>query len=249
MQAIIPNLPTRSLPYAWKSISMTPDPPRVGERICIDFPLHNPGPDTVTVERISSQVALFGIGLDWEALPEIGPFVLPPDPHGVVHAQTFWTPTIGGHRCVRAHMHVARQSGVFTVGRNVQVIDAVEGEDAWNVPFKLGNRSARRRAYVFTIGGNDLASVGAQLWIHGRGITLDDPVWLHGYERVDAVLRLSAHTSSRLQHTRTVEAWTEGQLVDGIAVMVRRPAASRLAEVPAVHLSPAVAEPVATIAG
>src|SRR5260221_11658754 len=129
MQPIIPNRPTRSRPYAWGSITVSPDPPRVGAVGRIEFPLANHDVDEVMVERIDTQVALFGIGVEWEQLPSIGPFRLPPDPDHVERASVEWTPKVGGHRCVRSTISVAGGAEGLRLWREPPGIEERDGHD------------------------------------------------------------------------------------------------------------------------
>lgn len=224
MKAIIPNLPTRSRPYAWGSIAVNPDPPRVGEVTEIVFPLANPGPDDVIVERIETRVALFGIGLEWEPLPTIGPFRLPADPHVIENATVTWKPAIGGHRCVRADIFVKGSRQPYPVGRNLHVIDAAADEEFWSVPFRLGNPEAVPAPVLLHAGGNDRAALEAGVRIRDRIVPWDAPIWLDAHEQIEAALVLRARVDSPLAHLRTLEATIRGAFIDGIEVTVRRPA-------------------------
>src|SRR5215469_1612268 len=131
--------PPHVRPYAWGNIEVNPDPPRVGEVTRISFPLANAGSGELVVEQIDVRIAPFGMGMPWEQLDPIGPFVLPPDAGRVEKATAEWIPTEGGHRCVRAHIHVRDLSAPLMVGRNLDVIQAGEQESQWRVPFQLGS--------------------------------------------------------------------------------------------------------------
>jgi hypothetical protein len=225
MRAIIPHVRSRSHPYAWGCISVNPDPPRVGEVTRITFPLLNPGPDDQTIERIDVKVAQFGIGVQWEELPRLGPFALPADPDRVVEASVEWTPTIGGHRCVRGQIHVAGQAEPCSVGCNLHVIEAGADEHSWSVPFRLGNPEPQRAPIRLQVGGNNLDAVGTEVRVAGRRVPADQPVWLAPGEEVEAELLLRAARDGALNHVRTVEAWVYGHLIDGIQVTLHRLAA------------------------
>jgi hypothetical protein len=224
MQAIVPHVRSRNQPYAWGCIEVNPDPPRVGEVTRITFPLHNSGPDDQTIERIDVMVAQFGMGLRWEELPPIGPIALPADPVHDVMASVEWTPTVGGHRCVRGRIHVAGAADPFTVGRNLHVIEADAAEDVWRVPFALGNPEPRRAPIQIRLGGNHLAAVEAAIRVAGQAVPFEQPVWLEPGEEVEAELLLRARLDGALNHIRTVEAWIHGRLIDGIHVTIHRPA-------------------------
>lgn len=236
MQAILPHVPARSRPYAWSSITVDPDPPRVGERARIGFPLANPGPDDVIVERIEVSVARFGIGVAWEKLPVIGPLRLPADPEHIEYATVEWVPQEGGHRCVRAAIHVKGMAQSCQVGRNLQVIEAAAEDEHWRLPFRLGNPEREAAPIVLRLGGNDSAALAGTVLVRGRPVPLDQPIWLEPHEEVDAALLLRARTDAALSHLRTLEGTIFGRLVDGIQVTIRRPA--RTAELP--ELEPAV---------
>lgn len=224
MQAIIPNRPVRSRPYAWGCISVSPDPPRVGEVCAITFPLLNPGPDDVVVERIDTRVARFGIGLTWEALPAIGPLILPPEERAIEQATVEWTPREGGHRCVRAAIHVKGMPHVFEVGRNLQVIEAEAHDEFWRVPFLLGNPEERAAPIEMRIGGNEPAALDAWVRVRGEMVRPDRSIWLNAGERAEAELLIRARTDAPLRHVRSVEATIHGRLLDGIQVNLSRPA-------------------------
>ncbi|MFI5271998.1 MAG: hypothetical protein ACHQ4H_03065 [Ktedonobacterales bacterium] len=246
MNAIIPNVRSRSRPYAWGCIAVNPNPPRVGELTRIVFPLLNPGPDDLVIERIDVRVSHFGIGVHWDELPAIGPFVMPPDPKRIVEAMAEWMPTESGHRCVRAAIHVAGSSELFEVGRNLDVLEAGADERLWSVPFRLGNPERARAPLRLHIGGNNLAAIEAAVRIGGAVVPLDQPVWLDAGEEVHAELLLRARLDSALNHVRTLEATIHGRLIDGIHVTVLRPAA--LGDAPAQD-SDAAAEAVREPAG
>lgn len=224
MHAIIPHVRSRSQPYAWGCISVNPDPPRVGELTRVTFPLLNPGPDDQTIERIEVKVAQFGIGVRWEDLPPLGPFVLPADPDRVVEATVEWTPTVGGHRCVRGQIHVAGLAEPCCAGRNLHVIEAAAGEHTWSVPFRLGNPEPRRAPIRLQIGGNNLAALDAAVRVGAQVVPADQPIWLAPGEEVEAELLLHGQPDGALNHARTVEAWVHGHLIDGIHVTLRRAA-------------------------
>ena len=223
-QAIIPNSRTRSRPYAWGMIAVNPDPPRVGAPASIGFPLTNPGPDELVVEQITVKVAHFGIGLEWEDVGTLGPIRLAPDP-GVVHQATLtWTPTVGGHRCVRGSIFVAGLRDPLVVGRNLDVIEARAEQDAWLTSFRLGNPQGAAAPIMLRLGGNELADITGAVRLAGREVAPGQPIWLRPGEVVEAELLLRARTDRALDHVRTLEATINGSLVDGIEVIVRRPA-------------------------
>lgn len=244
MQAIVPHVPARSRPYAWNSILVDPDPPRVGTVTRIEFPLANPGPDEVIVERIEASIANFGIGVRWEKLPKLGPFHLPPDPSHIEHACVEWTPKDGGHRCVRATIRVKGMAEPCQVGRNLMVLDAAADEEHWSVPFRLGNPEHARAPLALALGGTDLRALAAAVEVAGRIVPLDQPIWLEPGEEVEALLRLHARTDAPLNAVRTLEGRIHGRLIDGIQVTVRR--AAHAAPLPAMASS--VLEPVGALA-
>jgi hypothetical protein len=221
--AIIPTHPVRSRSYAWGSISVDPDPPRAGKVTKIEFPLMNPGPDDVVVERIEVAVAEFGIGVRWRQLEAIGPFALPADPHHIEHAALEWVPASAGHRCVRASIYLRGATEPFTIGRNLHVIEAAATQDTWTVRFRLGNPEPLAAPIVLTVGGTYPRELEAVLRVNGRALPADRPVTLGPREEVDAELLLRARGEHALHVVRTVEATINGRLVDGIQIVLERP--------------------------
>ena len=90
------NIGVLSHPYASHSLTVTPDPPRVGEATTLALAMKNSGPSPITIERIEFFVAGFGIGVSWEKLPSIEQFTLPVDPAHETQVAIQWTPTYGG---------------------------------------------------------------------------------------------------------------------------------------------------------
>jgi hypothetical protein len=248
MQAIIPNRPARSRPYSWGNISVDPDPPRVGIVTAISFPLANLDVDDVIVERIETKVALFGMGVQWERLPAVGPFRLPPDPRHIEHATVEWVPRQGGHRCVHASIFVQGAEQVCQVGRNLQVIEATADEDLWRVPFRLGNPRRRLAQIHLAFGGNDPAALDVSVRLADRIVPLDRPITLRPGDEVAAELLLRAHTDGTLHHIRTVEALIDGALLDGIQVTVNRPARHAAGSLPIAPEEAAMREPAYAVA-
>ena len=224
MQAILPNAHSRSRPYAWGMITVEPEPPRVGREASIRFPLANPGPDLVVVEQITVKVALFGIGVEWEEIGTLGPIHLEPEPGAVNTYAIAWTPTIGGHRCVRATLDVKGRDEPLIVGRNLHVIEASADEDVWLQPFQLGNPRPEATPIVLTLGGNHQNDLRGAVYVAGHEVTASQPVWLRGGEVVAAELVLMARTDDAIDAIRTLEASRGGELIDGIEIIVRRPA-------------------------
>lgn len=225
MRAIVPNRPTQARPYAWAQVRVDPDPPRVGQPMRITYPLANPDPEPVVVERIVTRVARFGMGVPWEELTPIGPFELPPDPRQIVDASVEWTPLTGGHRCIRAELFVAGAAVPLLVGRNLDIIQAGAEETRWRVPFHLGNpehEAAPIMIRMATLDGSD--AVRMALRIGERLVPAGEPVWLRPGEVVPAELELFAARGPALEAVRTVEATIGGRLIDGIQVTLMRPA-------------------------
>jgi hypothetical protein len=226
MNPIVPNHPpVHARPYAWRNIEVNPDPPRVGEVTRISFPLANADRGELVVEQIDVRIALFGMGMPWENLDPIGPFVLPPDPGHVEEATVEWIPTVGGHRCVRADIYVRDLPTPLLVRRNLDVIQADELESHWRIPFQLGNPDAARAPIFLKIGANNaMTMTEAAVQIAGRIVAPGHPVWLEPGETVGGELLLAALPGLELDTVHTVEAYAGGRLIDGIQIEVRRPA-------------------------
>lgn len=222
MRAIVPTQRARVRPYTWGEVLVNPDPPRAGEETRISFPLTNPGPGEVVVERIDVRIAEFGMGLRGEQLPPAGPVILPPDPERIETVVFTWTPERAGHRCVRAELRVRNAPSLY-VGRNLDVIQANATDELWRVPFRLGNPSRKAAPIVVRVGGEGaMHDLEAAVW--ARGQLAHRPIWLGPREEVDATLELRAAAGPEVEAVRTVEAYHGDRLIDGIQVTLWRPA-------------------------
>lgn len=236
MRAIMPNRPTQAPPYAWAQVRVAPNPPVVGSPMRITYPLANPDPEPVVVERIVTRIAQFGMGVPWEEIPTIGPYALPPDSQQVVEASLDWVPRSGGHRCIRAEIFVAGAHQPLMVGRNLDIIKAGVSDTQWHVPFHLGNPEREAAPIMIRMAALDGSeAVHMALRIAGRLIEEGEPIWLRPGEVVLAELELLAAQGPALEAVRTVEATIAGRLIDGIQVSLTRPALA-LDLPPSMHL-------------
>jgi hypothetical protein len=224
MEAIQLNHAVRPHRYACTGITVTPNPPQVGVVTTLGLTLKNGGSGPITISRVETMVAQFGIGVAWEPLPAVGPFHLPADPDYIEDVTMQWTPLKGGHRCVRANIHIETLPQPLRIGRNLQVIESEAERAMWNVPFRLGNPENQRMPIVLELGGNNPQAVGAQVMANGRMVRSGEPIWLNAKEEVDAMLLLRARTNAALESANTVEATIGGRFIDGIQVVVHRPA-------------------------
>lgn len=222
MEAIQLNNVARSYRYACGGITVTPNPPQVGVATTIAMSLKNPGPEPVTVSRIETMVSQFGMGVPWEQLPAAGPLHLPADHVEEVSMQ--WTPLKGGHRCVRANIHIETLPQPLRIGRNLQVIESEAERAAWRLPFRLGNPEDERMPIVLEVDGNNPEVVATHLVINSHMLQPGEPIWLNAREEVNAILFLRARTNAALENVSTVEAYIGGRFLDGIQVVVHRPA-------------------------
>jgi hypothetical protein len=225
MRAIVFNRPSRTRVYAWDCIHVAPNPPRAGQVTRLTFPMVNPGPKPVVVERLDVWIPPFGIGVRGEQLPPLGPVTLAADPDHIEELATEWVPTEAGHRCVRATIHV-QNSAPIHVGRNLDVIEATADEREWRVPFRLGNPEPVAAPIVLRTRGNDPNGDLLEAVVHAgaRELPLGRPVWLEPEEELAAELVLRASHAEALDHWRALEGYLHGRLLDGIQVTVRRPA-------------------------
>lgn len=223
MKALQLNTRVRPHPYASYSLTVNPNPPRVGEVTTLALALRNSGPDPVTVNRIEFKVAGFGMGLQWEELPPISPVHVPVDPDHDYEVAIQWTPTKGGHRCVRGAIYIEGAPHPIHVGRNLDVIEAMADQDTWHIPFQLGNPETERKPVMLEIGktGRELH---AMLVVRGRLQPAGRPIWLNPGEVIDAQLILKARTLEQINDAQAVEAYIDSKLIDGIQVVVHRPA-------------------------
>jgi hypothetical protein len=210
--------------YASRGITVSPNPPQVGTPTTIELQLHNPGPGALTISRIETRVAQFGMGVAWEELPPLGPFHLPANPTYVEKITQQWTPLVGGHRCVRASIFIDQLPQPLRIGRNLHVIEAAAEMVRWQVPFRLGNPEQERKPVVLTVEQDRPHEVLAMVMMKGRIVPVGEPIWLAAGEEVDASLLLRARTRAAIESVNNIEASIDGRLIDGIQVIVQRPA-------------------------
>ncbi|MBA2287002.1 MAG: hypothetical protein H0W02_16135 [Ktedonobacteraceae bacterium] len=243
-----------SLRYTCGGIFVTPDPPQVGVATTLGLYLKNAGTEPVTVSRVETMVAQFGMGVAWEHLPSLGPFHLPANSEHVEEVTCEWTPLTGGHRCVRALIHVETLPQPLRVGRNLQVIEAQAERSHWRIPFRLGNPEAERKPVVLEIVGNMRDVVDAHVLVNSRLVRAGESVWLDAREEVDAALLVGTRTESAFASVNTIEATIDGRFIDGIQVVIHRPAhivhpAHAFASHPGRELPESVMNEVAVAAG
>jgi hypothetical protein len=227
VEAIQFNDATRMHRYACQGISVNPNPPRVGEVTTLALALKNTGPEAITINRIQFMIAAgFGMGLGWEQLPPIEHLILPADPQHVEDVAVQWTPTKGGHRCVRVTIEADVLPQPLRMGCNLEVIESTADRRTWQVPFRLGNPENERMPVTLELGGDNADGVDAVVLINGRPVGAGRPVWLNAREEVEARLVLHARTEEAIRALKTVEAHIQGHFIDGIQVEVYRPAYS-----------------------
>jgi hypothetical protein len=222
------QLPARGRlhPYACQSIEVRPNPPQVGVPTILALALTNPGPAPLMVSRVDFKVSQFGMGAHWEELSPLGPFQVPGDPTHQEIVQQEWTPTVGGHRCVQALIHLESQPTPLRAQRNLEVIRSGEERTAWRVPFTLGNPEEERLPIILRMRQAD-AEMQAALVVGGRVVQAGEPIWLDPHEEVEALLLLRALTAEAGTSEHAVEAFLGGRFLDGIQVVVQREALHR----------------------
>jgi hypothetical protein len=210
--------------YASRGIIVSPNPPQVGTPTTIELHLQNPGPGALTISRIETRVAQFGMGVTWEELPQLGPFHLPANPAHVEKITQQWTPQVGGHRCVRANIFTDQLPQPLHIGRNLHVIEAEAEMVRWQVPFRLGNPEQERKPVVLTVEQDHPREVLAIVMVKGRIVPVGEPIWLAAGEEVDASVLVRARTRSAIESINNIEASIDGRMIDGIQIIVQRPA-------------------------
>lgn len=208
--------------YACGGIIVTPNPPQVGVETILAFYLKNPGPEPLTVTRLEAKVSQFGMGASWEELPVIGPIELPGDPGHIEEVTMRWTPRTGGHRCVRANIFVEQEPQPFLAGCNLTIIESEAHKRQWDIPFRLGNPEPVRMPIVLDVHGTE--EVRQYVIVNGRVVRAGQPIWLEAGEEVDARLMLHAQTLEALESVNRIEAMIGDRFLDGIEVILRRPA-------------------------
>jgi hypothetical protein len=135
-----------------------------------------------------------------------------------------WTPQMGGHRCVRANIFIEQLPQPLRIGRNLHVIEAEAEMIRWQVPFRLGNPERERKPVVLTVEQDNPREVLATIMVKERIVHVGEPIWLAAGEEVDAILLLRARTRSAIESINNIEASIDGRLIDGIQIIVQRPA-------------------------
>ncbi len=216
----------RQFSYAAPGLSIDPDPPQVGQITTITFYLANSDSHPITVSSIEARVAHFGMGVTWEELPPLGPFHLPADPQHIEQARLEWIPRSGGHRCLRATIHVEGQASPWYVGCNLRVIEAASDERSWSVPFRLGNPTAEPQPLRLSLAQSGTQGVYGHLTLRQgeRRLPLQTQDWLQPHEEREGLLLIRALTPEAFESVSDVQAWLGEQFLDGIRVVVRRPA-------------------------
>ena len=210
--------------YTSNSISVNPNPPRVGVPATISLTLKNSLLQPVTVERIEIMVAQFGMGVAWEHLPDIGPVQLAADPDTIAEIEAHWTPLAPGHRCVQSTIHVENFSEPLHARRNLQVIEAHSSQTLWQVPFRLGNPSHERKPIVLMLNDEHAEQVHTRIHVNSRFMLPGEEIWLDAQEEVDAHVVIMARTTEAFSSISNIEALLGGDFLDGIQVGVQRPA-------------------------
>src|SRR5260370_15527068 len=155
-------------------------------------------------------IAGFGMGLVWEQLPPIEQLILPVDPQNVEDVAVQWTPTRGGHRCVRVTIEADVLPQPLRMGCNLEVIESTADRRTWQVPFRLGNPENERMPVTLELGGDNADGVDAVVLINGRPVGAGRPVWLNAREEVDARLALRTRTGEAARALKAVETHPHG---------------------------------------
>lgn len=207
--------------YTSQGIAITPDPPQVGIPATITLELSNTGTQPLTVQRIEPMVAQFGMGLTWERLSPLEPFTIAPNQ--VERVDIHWTPSIGGHRCLRAYIYTDLSESPLRVGRNMRVIESETATQfLWRVPFAPGNPQDRPAPVLLALKHDP--HVQASLVIKERLLLSGETVELAAREEAQGTLLLLAEAKDALESAITVEAFIQGQFLDGVEVTIRKPA-------------------------
>jgi hypothetical protein len=207
--------------YTSHSITITPNPPQVGIPATITLELSNTGTEPLTVQRIESRVAQFGMGVPWETLTPLGPFTIAPKQ--VKHVTIEWTPSVGGHRCLQALIYTDLSPSPVRIGRNMYIIDAkTTTQPLWEVPFAIGNPTDQPAPVLLRIEHDP--HIQALLLVKNRVLYPGETIELVAKEEAQGNLLLWAETPDALNSAIAVEAFINGQFLDGIEVTVRKPA-------------------------
>jgi len=128
-------------PYAEDDIQIYPYPLVTGHPTQVSARVRNLSavPRTVTVTFQFSSVDVFGIGLNFTALPVPGnPQVVTLPPSSTVQVNLNWTPTRSGHYCISVKVEGAGLAPIYTY-RNLDVTEDLQPGVTDTLLFKVGN--------------------------------------------------------------------------------------------------------------
>jgi hypothetical protein len=94
------------------------------------------------------------------------------------------------------------------------------------------------------IGGSGSPGLAIHAVVNGRLVRPGEPIWLNAREEVDAELLVQARTAAEIDRVTTVEATIEGRFIDGIQVIVHRPANTGRSTYPLASVSRPIAQEV-----
>jgi len=128
-------------PYAEDDIQIYPYPLVTGNPTQVSARVRNLSPQTqtVTVTFQFSSVDVFGIGLNFTALPVPGnPKVVTLPPSSTVQVNLNWIPVRSGHYCIQVMVQGAGFAPIYTQ-RNLDVTEDLKPGVMDVLPFKVGN--------------------------------------------------------------------------------------------------------------
>src|SRR5260370_24160408 len=108
------------------------------------------------------------MGRGWEKLPPIEQLILRADAQQVEDVAVQWTPTKGGHRCVRVTIEADVRPQPLRMGCNLEVIESTADRRTWHVPFRLGNPENERMPVTLELGAHNPDEDDAVVVINDR---------------------------------------------------------------------------------
>ena len=214
-------------PYAEDDIQIYPYPLVTGNPTQVSARVRNLSPQTqtVTVTFQFSSVDVFGIGLNFNALPVPGnPKVVTLPPSSTVQVNLNWIPVRSGHYCIAVKVEGAGFAPLYTY-RNLDVSEDLKPGITDTLPFKVANPTVVTATIQLVVINT---CPGWSAWITPTATLVN--VGPNGTDIRDAYLNVTPPIGPPLGTAChiDVQGWIGDNLIGGI----------RKLDVPPVHLPP-----------
>jgi len=208
------TFPNTQPPYAEDDIQIYPYPLVTGHPTQVSVRVRNllPTTQTVTVTFQASSSSVFGIGLNFTALPAPGnPRVVTIPPSSTVQVNINWIPVTSGHYCIQVKVEGAGFAPIYTQ-HNLDVTEDLQPGVQDTLHFKVGNPTATTADILLVV---DNTCPG---WTAAVSPTLLSTVLPNDTDIRDAELDVTPPLGPPLGTAChiDVQGWIGGHLIGGI---------------------------------